>query len=359
MRPEEREADQEARLGLKTVSSLAGLGLADMEALLAELGEPPFRARQLFQWVFVHGVESYDAMTNLPRALRNKLAERLPVRSTHVVDKHDSDDDTFKLLVGLKDGETVECVLIPEGERQTACLSSQVGCGVGCVFCASGADGVVRNLDAAEIVEQLLHLRTAAGRRVTNIVMMGMGEPLHNAEAVIAALRLFRHPDGIDIGARHITVSTSGPERGFDRLLEEGMKINLAISLHAAFDDLRKELVPKGGTAGVATLSGMARRWFERTGRDVTLEYVLIDGVNDSDRDAEALARLCGPHRNVNLIPMNPVSFAPALKAPPRARTEKFADLLRRRGAVVNLRRQRGDDVAAACGQLRRTKAQP
>jgi 23S rRNA (adenine2503-C2)-methyltransferase len=329
-----------------------------MEALFAEFGEPPFRARQLFQWVFVHGVDSYDAMTNLPKTLRARLAARLPVRSTRVVERHDSDDDTFKLLVGLRDGETVECVLIPEGDRQTACLSSQVGCGVGCVFCASGADGVVRNLDPAEIVEQLLHLRAAAGRRVTNIVMMGMGEPLHNIDAVVAALRLFRHPDGIDIGARHITVSTSGPERGFGRLLEAGMKINLAISLHAAFDDLRIELVPRGGTGGIAQLADMAQRWFERTGRDVTLEYVLIDGKNDSDQDAQALAGLCGPHRNVNLIPMNPVSFAPGLKAPPPARIEQFAELLRRRGVVVNLRRQRGDDVAAACGQLRRARSQ-
>ena len=351
MRAEDREdAQAETGLGLK---SLAGLLPEAMEALAAELGQPPYRARQLFRWVFAAGADGYGKMTNLPKGFRAALAERLPARSTRLAATHPSADRTTKLLLELADGERVECVLIPEGDRNTACISTQVGCGVGCVFCASGADGVVRNLDASEIVEQALWLRELAGARLTNIVVMGMGEPLHNADALVAALRLLNHPDGIDIGARQIIVSTTGPKKGFQRLLDAGIKVKLAISLHSAFDDRRKRLVPGGGTGTIDELREMARRWFEFTRRDVTYEYVLIDRINDSDEDARALATFGAPHRNVNLIPMNPVAFAPELKSPPRARIERFAAILESRGVVVNLRRQRGDDVAAACGQLR------
>jgi 23S rRNA (adenine2503-C2)-methyltransferase len=341
------------------VTSLAGLDADATAALVAGLGHAPYRARQLYDWVFRHGATSYDEMTNLPKELRERLAAEAPVRATRIETRHDSADGTAKLLVKLPDGQSVECVLIPDGDRATACISTQVGCGVGCVFCASGADGVVRNLDAAEIVEQVLWLREIAGGRLTNIVVMGMGEPLHNVAALVAALRLIQHPKALDMGARSITVSTSGPTRGFGEFLEAGLRVKLAISLHAASDGLRKRLVPRGGSGTVADLQGMARRWFEATGRDVTFEYVLIDGINDTDGDARALAGLCGPHRNVNLIPMNPVPFAPQLKTPPPARCERFAAILEGRGVVVHLRRQRGDDVAAACGQLRLSRADP
>jgi 23S rRNA (adenine2503-C2)-methyltransferase len=342
--------------------SLAGLSAREIEALV----DPPYRARQIFRWVHVRGALSYDAMTDVPKALREALAARLPVRSSRVVETHRSDDGTVKLLIGLADGERVECVLIPEADRRTACISTQVGCGVGCVFCASGAQGVLRNLEAFEIVEQVLWLRDAAPpperaegqeARLTNIVVMGMGEPLHNVGNLVRALRLVQDPEGIDLGSRRITVSTSGPKKGFEELLVSGLRVNLAISLHAPTDDLRRRLVPKGGTGTVAELVDMARRWFETTGRDVTFEYVLMGGVNDRDEDARALARLAGPHRNVNLIPMNPVSFAPELKSPPPERVERFAEILRKAGVVVHARRQRGDDVAAACGQLRLSRA--
>ncbi|MGH7161884.1 MAG: 23S rRNA (adenine(2503)-C(2))-methyltransferase RlmN, partial [Planctomycetota bacterium] len=271
--------------------------------------------------------------------------------------EHRSADGTRKLLLRLRDGEYVECVLIPEEERRTACLSTQVGCGVGCAFCASGAEGLVRNLTAGEIVEQAHHLASRAGGRLTNVVVMGMGEPLHNVPALAKALRLLQDPEGLDLSSRRITVSTSGPRRGFQELLSEGFRVNLAVSLHAAEDGLRRRLVPRGGSGDVAELASMADAWFRATGRDVTFEYVLLDGVNDRDGDAEAVARLAGPHRNVNLIPMNPVPFAPALRAPPRERCERFRMILERRGVVVHLRRQRGDDVAAACGQLRLSRA--
>jgi 23S rRNA (adenine2503-C2)-methyltransferase len=340
---------------------LAGLEPAAIEALLRDLGEPPYRARQLFDWVQAKGASSYEDMTNLPKSLREKLAAHHPVRTTRVLSRCPSDDGTVKLLLELADKNTVECVLIPEGDRATACISTQVGCGVGCIFCASGADGVVRNLDAAELVEQVHHLEEEAAaslvgakaRRLSNIVVMGMGEPLHNVDALVRALRLLQHPEGIDLGSRRITVSTSGPPKGFRAFLESGQRVKLAISLHAPRDDLRKRLVPRGGSDSVQELRAMAEEWFKKTGRDVTFEYVLIHGVNDSDREAEELARLCGRHFNVNLIPMNPVSFAPALRAPRHERSERFAALLEERGVVVHLRRQRGDDVAAACGQLR------
>ncbi|MHC4547305.1 MAG: dual-specificity RNA methyltransferase RlmN [Planctomycetota bacterium] len=332
---------------------LTGLSRAEMEELLAGLGEPPYRARQLFRWVFRNGARDYAAMTDLSLRLRERLAERIAVRSTHVLETPASDDGTRKLLVGLADGQRVECVLIPEADRVTGCISTQVGCGVGCIFCASGADGLVRNLEAAEIVEQVLWLRDLAGRRLTNLVVMGMGEPLHNVPALVRALRLLQDPEGLDLGARRITVSTAGPTRGCEEFLRAGLRVKLAISLHAARDELRRRLVPRGGTGSVAELALLAERWFEATGRDPTFEYVLLDGINDRDEDADALARLCGRHRNVNLIPMNPVPFARDLAAPPSHRIERFAARLRGAGVVVHVRRQRGDDVAAACGQLR------
>jgi len=343
-------------------AALSGLSTGEIEALV----DPPYRARQIFRWVQLRGAHSYDAMTDVPKGLREALAARLPVRSSHILETHASDDGTRKLLLSLADGERIECVLIPEGDRKTACISTQVGCGVGCVFCASGAKGVVRNLEAHEIVEQVLWLREAARggaseeaqARLTNVVVMGMGEPLHNVANVVRALRLVQDPLGIDLGSRRITVSTSGPRRGFQEFLASGLKVNLAFSLHAATDDLRRRLVPKGGTGSVAELRDMARRWFETTGRDTTFEYVLLAGINDRDADAEALGRVAGRHSNVNLIPMNPVSFAPDLKAPPPERTERFEGILRRAGVVVHVRRQRGDDVAAACGQLRLSRAE-
>ena len=344
--PEPREPE-------RAPDSWAGASLADLEAVMRDCGEPTYRASQVFSWVHAHGVADFEAMTNVPLALRTALAERRPVRSSRIAHRHDSDDGTIKLLLALADGEQVECVLIPEGARRTACISTQVGCGVGCTFCASGAQGVVRNLSCAEIVEQVFWIRDIAGDRPTHIVVMGMGEPLHNVDALVGALRLIQAPDGLDLGARRITVSTSGPVKGFEDFLASGLQVKLAISLHAVRDGLREELVPRGGSGTVAQLADMARRWFEATGRDVTYEYVLIGGINDSDDDARELGRLCGAHRNVNVIPMNPVPFAPSLRAPPPARTRRFLEILRAQGAVVHARRQRGDDVAAACGQLR------
>jgi len=327
--------------------------LEELEIVLRELGQPPYRARQVFSWVHRKGVAGYAEMTDLPRPLRDALAARSPVRGSRLVESHLSRDSTRKLLIELADGERVECVVIPEPPRLTVCVSTQVGCAVGCVFCASGAGGVVRNLTAGEIVEQILWL----GERPTHVVVMGMGEPLHNVANLLRALDLIQSPSGLDLGARRITVSTSAPRRGFEAFLASGPRIQLAISVHTATDELRRKLVPGGGTASIAELSEMARRWFVKTGRDVTFEYVLIDSVNDRPADAAGLAELCGRHRNLNLIPMNPVPFAPNLRAPPRERVAAFVAILKAAGVVVHLRRRRGDDVAAACGQLRLSRA--
>ena len=335
------------------MSSLSGLSRTSLGELIGELGEPTYRVRQVFEWVQARGAADYEAMSNVSKRLRSGMADRMPVRSTKVRRQHPSGDGTSKLLVELADGQAVECVLIPEGDRRTGCISTQVGCGVGCVFCASGAKGVIRNLDTAEIVEQVHHLAAIAGAPLTHIVVMGIGEPLHNVAPLVEALRIFQDPWGLDFSPRRITISTSGPRRGFAELMKSGLRVKLAISLHAPFDDLRKELVPRGGSGTIRELQNMAAAWFKATGRDVTFEYVLIAGVNDSDDHARALARLCGRNRNVNVIPMNAVPFAPTLRAPSPARTEAFAEILRNAGVPLHLRRQRGDDVAAACGQLR------
>ncbi|MGQ0614790.1 MAG: 23S rRNA (adenine(2503)-C(2))-methyltransferase RlmN [Planctomycetaceae bacterium] len=333
--------------------SLASLTPLETEALCRSLGEPPYRARQLTHWVQTRFAADYDAMSDLPMAFRERLRALLPVRASTVAHARRSEDGTTKLLLRMTDGEQVECVLIPEADRFTACLSTQVGCGVGCVFCASGTGGLRRNLTHGEIVEQALHLSSVAGARLTNLVVMGMGEPLHNVEELGRALRILMDPAGFDLGSRRITVSTSGVRRGFDQFLRLGFKVGLAISLHSPHDPQRRELVPRGGSGTVLELREMALRWFRATGRDVTFEVVLLAGRNDSDADARALAVLAGRHINVNLIPMNPVAFAPALRAPSPERVEAFTRILRERGVVVHVRRQRGDDVAAACGQLR------
>ncbi len=344
----------------RDVSALAGLDFDEIAALVDELGEPPYRARQLFSWIQEKSARDSDALTNLPKALRDRLADVLPLRAATAGTRHDSKDGTFKLLARFHDGETAECVYIPEGDRRTVCISTQVGCGVGCIFCASGEQGVVRNLDAGEIVDQVHLVRTASGgERPGNVVVMGMGEPLHNVNPLVKALRLLQDPRGLDLSPRRITVSTSGPRAGFRELLSSGVKVNLAVSLHAAEDRLRQELVPRGDTGTVQELQGMAAAWFRATRRDVTFEYVLLAGINDRDEDALALARLAGRHLNVNLIPMNPVPYAPQLRAPSRERIQSFVDLLERAGVVVHVRRQRGDDVAAACGQLRLSRAGP
>lgn len=329
-----------------------------LTAFVTGLGAAPFQARQVAHWLWRHGVDDFERMHNVPARLRQALAAESRPRGTRLVRGERADDGTEKLLVALRDGETVECVVIPDGERTTLCISTQVGCPVGCVFCASGMGGVRRNLTAGEIVEQVLlgRSRLPAGRALTNLVVMGMGEPMLNLDALLPALQRIHDPAGIDMGARRITVSTSGYPRQMERFAAADPAYNLAVSLHAAEDALRRELVPTAAFP-VRDIVAAAHRYFGRKGREVTYEVVLLADRNDRPEHAAALIDLLGALPcTVNLIPWNPVpelAAAHGLARPAAARVDDFAAALRAGGLKVTVRRQRGADRSAACGQLR------
>jgi 23S rRNA (adenine2503-C2)-methyltransferase len=350
---------------------LLGTTAEELSSWLMAAGQPRYRAGQILEWIYRHNAESFEQMSNLPRALRDWLAQRAALYRTTVLDEARSGDGTCKLLLSLPDGASVESVLIRAGERNTACLSSQVGCPVGCRFCASGLEGLERNLTAGEIVEQALRIRrlvegdgsqSAAVRRgerprLSNIVMMGMGEPLANYREVLRALRILNAPWGLGIGARKITVSTVGLPSQIRRLAHEDLAVNLALSLHAPDEELRRELIPWGRGVRLADLLEACRYYFQQTGREVTLEYVLLEGVNNLPRHAVRLAAIARQIRaNVNLLRYNPVPGLPYVR-PSAESAFEFQRLLRERGVNVHIRTSRGQDVQAACGQLRRAGA--
>jgi 23S rRNA (adenine2503-C2)-methyltransferase len=350
--------EQAARTGLFD-------GTADsLRALLEEWGEPAYRAKQILQWVYEFGAASYDSMTNLPKALRVRLAEELPIYSSRVVRRADSTDGTVKLLLAWPDGATSECVLIPEGPRRTACISTQVGCPVGCVFCASGLDGLQRQLTAGQIVEQAMRIRALCAeeeppQRLSNVVFMGLGEPLANYRNTVQAVRTINAEWGINVGARKITVSTVGLPPQIRRLAEEELQITLALSLHAPNDELRRRIIPWAERVGLDELLDAVGFYFERTGREVTLEYILLGGLNDGPDQARELAAVAQRIRsNVNLIPYNPVEGLD-FRRPGEAAVVGFLNQLRRSGVNAHVRRSRGLDIAAACGQLRRRQQRP
>ncbi|MEO6598083.1 MAG: 23S rRNA (adenine(2503)-C(2))-methyltransferase RlmN [Planctomycetota bacterium] len=348
----------------RAMQALTDLGDAEVAQAVADLGGKPFQARQVLHWVWKHGAERWPDFTNLPANLRTGLAARYAPRSTTVGKSDRAEDGTEKILLHLHDGETVECVVIPEGERTTLCVSTQVGCPVGCVFCASGMFGVRRNLSSGEIAEQVLvaRQRLAPGRQLTNLVVMGMGEPMLNLDALLPALQRVHDPAGIHMGARRITVSTSGYPRQMERFAAADPAYNLAVSLHAADDTLRKQLVPTAAHP-VREIVTAAHRYFGQKGREVTYEIVLLEGKNDRPTDALALVETLGTLPcTVNLIPWNPVeeiAAAARLRRPAAHRVDAFAEGLRRGGLKVTVRRQRGADRSAACGQLRLREAGP
>lgn len=327
-------------------------------AWVRELGEPAYRGKQIFHWIHRQGVLEPDEMTNLPKSLRDRLKDDGLAWPIEVASTHASSDGTHKLLVQMADGERVETVLIPQLDDErvvTQCISSQVGCAMGCVFCASGVAGLKRHMTDAEIVAQVLLGRREVGpdRRIRNVVFMGMGEPLHNYDAVARALVLLTHSDGLDLSKRRVTVSTSGLVKQIDRLGRdfEG-QVQLAISLHAVRDDARSKIMPVNRKHGLAELTAALRRYPLSKRQRITIEYTLIRDVNDSPRDAEEMvALLRGIPVKVNLIPMNPIS-ASNLQAPDASHVTRFQEALTRRGLSVFIRKTRGDDVAAACGQL-------
>lgn len=327
-------------------------------AHVRDWGEPAYRGKQIFDWIHRQGVLDPDEMSNLPKTLRARLKEEGVGWPIEVVSAHESADRTRKLLVGMPDGERVETVLIPQLDDNrvvTQCISSQVGCAMGCVFCASGVAGLKRQMTDAEIVAQVLLGRRELGpeRRVRNVVFMGMGEPLHNYAAVARALVLLTHPDGLDLSKRRVTVSTSGLVNQIDQLGRDfAGQVQLAISLHAVRDDDRSKIMPVNRRYGLGDLTDALRRYPLSKRQRITIEYTLIEGVNDSVRDAKEMAALLrGIPVKVNLIPMNPIS-ASDLRAPDSSHVTRFQEELTRRGLSVFIRKTRGDDVAAACGQL-------
>lgn len=339
--------------------------LTDFAAFCAERRWPVYRARQVYQWVFQRGVTDFEAMTNLSKPERARLAEGWSIFTGREVRRNTSQDGTVKLLLEWPDGSTSECVLIPDEKRRTACISSQVGCPAGCTFCASGIGGLRRQLTAGEIVEQALRVRGLCtetgeerpgdgGERLSNIVFMGIGEPLANYENVLAAIRTINAEWGLNVGARKITLSTVGLPNRIRQLANEDLQINLAISLHAPTDALRRELIPWADRVSIDELVSAVREYFERTGREVTIEYLLLGGVNDRPQNAADLANLCRRMRcNVNLIRYNPVPGLP-FERPSSAAAHYFVEQLRARGVNVHVRKSRGIDIEAACGQLRR-----
>ncbi len=320
--------------------------------------EPAMRARQVRRWILQGRAESFAQMTDLPLALRQQLSVDFEPLATRSVRHLEARDGTHKLLLRLGDGQLVECVLIQEADRHTACISTQVGCGMGCVFCASGLNGVVRNLAIGEILEQLVRLRNLLPpeQRLTHIVVMGMGEPLANLETLLDALEVAGAKDGLGIGARHITISTVGLPAKIRRLADLGKQYHLAVSLHAPNDPLRNEIVPTNNKTGLPAILEAADYFFAKTGRQVTFEYVLLGGINDELKHASQLATLlAGRQAHVNLIPFNDVEGL-TYRRPTDASLNGFMERLQRSGVSVKVRKRKGSEIDAACGQLRRNE---
>jgi 23S rRNA (adenine2503-C2)-methyltransferase len=329
----------------------------EMIAWLQERRQPAMRARQIRRWIVQGRAESFDQMTDLPQSLRPELAQAFAPLSMRITRHQEASDGTHKLLLSLPDNELIECVLIQEDERRTACISTQVGCGMGCVFCASGLNGVVRNLTMGEILEQLLRLRNLlpTEERLTNIVVMGMGEPLANLDNLMEALTIATAKEGLGLSARHITISTVGLPTKIRRLADLGRPYHLAVSLHAPNDELRSRIVPTNPKTGLHAILEAADYFFETTGRRVTYEYVVLGGLNDASHHATELVRLLrGRNALVNLIPFNDVPGLPYQRPSPHS-LNTFINRLRAGGITVAVRKRKGAEIDAACGQLRRS----
>ena len=328
---------------------------AELEADLAELGERPFRAKQIFKWVQQRGVTSFDEMTDISLSLRTELDRRYYLQVPKLLEKQQSADGTIKFLWAMADGQTVETVVMRYRYGNTICISTQVGCRMGCVFCASTVGGLVRNLEASELLGQVLFSAREAELTISNIVLMGIGEPLDNFEGVLRFLELVNHPDGQNIGMRHITISTCGLTEIIDKLAEYTLQLTLSISLHAPDDETRDRLMPQNRGQGIAKLMAACKRYTQRTGRRLSFEYTLIDGVNDSPEQARLLADwMADVGGHVNLILLNPARGGGDLRPSSKKTLDAFSEILKRRGVGVTVRRQLGTDIDASCGQLRR-----
>lgn len=331
--------------------NLRDLYLEEIEEEMIKLGEKKFRAKQIFAWLY-RGVDSFSEMTDLSKELIKKLEENYEIKCVRVDKFQKSKDGTIKYLMELNDGNAVESVLMKYKYGNTACLSNQVGCKMGCNFCASAKIRFIRNLTPGEIVSQILEIEKHSGEKISNIVFMGIGEPLDNYDNVIKAVRLINDPKGLNIGARHISISTCGLVPNILRLADENIQCNLCISLHSSRDDVRTSMMPVNKTYSIAEVIDACNKYIEKTNRRITFEYALVDGVNDSKEDALHLAKLLhGMLCHVNLIPVNKIKGGIYEKSS----TEKilaFRDLLNEKGIVATVRRELGSDIDAACGQL-------
>src|SRR4051794_34276904 len=341
--------------------SIHSLFLEELAEHLATLNERPYRAKQIVDWLYEKRVRSFDEMSDLPQLLRERLAGEFAFAELDTVRVLGSKDTTRKFLYRLNDGSLVESVLIPaspslygeRSDRRTICVSTQVGCAYGCKFCASGLEGFSRNLDASEIVQQLLSVEKTTGQRIDNVVFMGMGEPLANFSNVVRAIRIINAPWGLEIGARHITVSTSGLAPQIRQLADEPIQSRLAISLHGASDEVRNRIMPVNRKYNLTTLLAACDYYASRKKQRIYFEYILIAGVNDSEEQAHLLAGHASRiGARVNLIPYNTVAGLVWCR-PSRETQERFLSIVRDHGVVATLRREKGHDIDAACGQLR------
>lgn len=342
-------------------TDLKSLVVSELREQLHGLGEPEYRVRQITDWLYKNRVGAIDEMTNIPQPLRERLSQTFSLSNIELVRVLGARDTTRKFLFRLGDGNLIESVLIPaslalyggRSDRRTICVSTQVGCAYGCKFCASGLDGFSRNLSAGEIVDQLIAIERATTEKIDNVVFMGMGEPLANFENVMRAIQIINAEWGLGIGARHITISTSGLVPQIRKLAEESLQIRLAVSLHGATDEVRNQIMPINRRYNIDALLSACDYYKVRKKQRLTFEYILIRDVNDSEEQARLLARHA--HRlsaKVNLIPYNTVSGLPWTR-PSKNRQEKFLSILQARGIPATLRREKGHDIDAACGQLR------
>lgn len=333
---------------------LIGRSLEELRALVKEMGEPAFRADQLHHWIYVRGVRDFEGMTNLKKPFRAKLAERFKVGQLEIAEKQVSSDGTIKYLFRLPDGKVVESVLMyfEERDNYAVCLSTQVGCAVNCGFCATGKLGFLRQLSVAEIVEQYMYVQSDSGREVRNIVFMGQGEPMLNYDNTMAAIRILNK--SAEVGMRHITISTSGIVPRIYDLAQEDLQLTLAISLHAPDNETRTRIMPLNKKYPLEELMPALHHYVDTTGKRLTIEYILLEGVNDQVSHAHALGQLLkGLKCNVNLIPYNPIGDCYGYKRPSNNAIHRFKDVVYQQyGKKVTVRVERGVDIAAACGQL-------
>ena len=334
--------------------NLKSLTQPELANILKELGQPAFRAKQIFTWLH-RGVRSYDEMTNLPKGLRDTLAQQYPINAPKVVRKQESKKDgTIKYLWELSDGNCVETVLMRYNYGNTVCISTEVGCRMGCAFCASTIGGLVRRLEPYEMLDEVLFTQIDSGLPISRIVLMGIGEPLDNFDNVMRFLELVNSPDGMNISMRHISLSTCGLIPKIDELAAKKLQISLAISLHGPNNEIRNQVMPVNKAYPIEDLLEACRRYYAATSRRIHFEYAMIDGVNDRDEDArEILRRMKGLPAHFNLIPLNHVEESP-LKPSSKTQVARFQKLLEAGGITATVRRTLGGDIDASCGQLRR-----